>query len=115
MLVFEYGLDIDVKHGYLRTMKVYKMLTDECSTATKHMIPTKKLIRVARKWQKIVAIGRRIISSVRIDNKKLAAANCSNESSAVDRRLLCYLHIGRETFCDPLGVSRNCQVYDSID
>ncbi|KAK9000177.1 hypothetical protein V6N11_080682 [Hibiscus sabdariffa] len=81
-------------------MKVYKMLTDECSTATKHMIPTKKLIRVARKWQKIVAIGRRIISSVRIDKKNLAAANCSNESSTVDKRLLCYLHIGRETFCD---------------
>ncbi|KAK8582570.1 hypothetical protein V6N13_069344 [Hibiscus sabdariffa] len=64
-----------------------------------------------RKWQKIAAIGRHIISSVRIDKENLAAASCSNESSAVDKRLLCYLHIGWETFCDPLGVSRQHHLF----
>ncbi|XWS67665.1 hypothetical protein CRYUN_Cryun04dG0025400 [Craigia yunnanensis] len=77
------------------------------------MITTKKLIRMARKWQKIAAIGRKIIASART-NRKMVAANLSNKSSVVDKGWFVIYTIDKRRFVIPLAFLSNsifCELF----
>ncbi|XVE67248.1 hypothetical protein DITRI_Ditri08aG0145100 [Diplodiscus trichospermus] len=65
------------------------------------MITTKKLLRMARKWQKIAALGRKRITSGRT-NRRMAAANHSNRSTTVDKGCFVIYTMDKRRFVIPL-------------
>ncbi|KAK6253941.1 hypothetical protein QUC31_015661 [Theobroma cacao] len=66
------------------------------------MISTKILIRMARKWQKTAAIGRKRLASSRTD-RKMAGANRSNKSSVVDKGHFVIYTTDKKRFLIPLA------------
>ncbi|XVE48771.1 hypothetical protein DITRI_Ditri01bG0029200 [Diplodiscus trichospermus] len=70
------------------------------------MISTKILIRIARKWQKMAAIGRKRIASSRI-NQKMAGANRAHESSVVDKGHFVIYTTDEKRFVIPLSYLGN--------
>ncbi|XP_017970322.1 PREDICTED: auxin-responsive protein SAUR68 [Theobroma cacao] len=71
------------------------------------MITPKKLIRMARKWQKTAAIGRKTITSARTNYKKMAAASHSKQSSVVEKGYFVIYTIDERRFAIPLAFLRN--------
>ncbi|KAK6240675.1 hypothetical protein SCA6_006064 [Theobroma cacao] len=71
------------------------------------MITTKKLIRMARKWQKTAAIGRKRITSARTNYKKMAAVSHSKQSSVVEKGYFVIYTIDERRFVIPLAFLRN--------
>ncbi|KAK6253939.1 hypothetical protein QUC31_015659 [Theobroma cacao] len=77
------------------------------------MITTKKLIRVAIKWQKIAAIGRNRITSART-NKKMDSASHSNKSSAVDKSDFVIYTMDEKRFVIPLAFLSNIVFHELL-
>ncbi|XVF44710.1 hypothetical protein PTKIN_Ptkin02bG0146000 [Pterospermum kingtungense] len=71
-----------------------------------NMITSKKLIKVARKRQKITTIERKRITSART-NRKMVAANHANKSSTVDKGCFVMHTIGKRHFVIPLKFLNN--------
>ncbi|XVE67247.1 hypothetical protein DITRI_Ditri08aG0145000 [Diplodiscus trichospermus] len=70
------------------------------------MISTKKLIRMARKWRKIAAIGRKRITSPRT-NRKMAAADHANRSTVAEKGHFVVYTMDKKRFVIPLAYLSN--------
>ncbi|XP_022749216.1 auxin-responsive protein SAUR68-like [Durio zibethinus] len=70
------------------------------------MISTKKLIRMARKWRKIAAIGRKRITPPRT-NPKMAAVDRANKSSVADKGHFVVYTMDKKRFVIPLAYLSN--------
>ncbi|XVF07068.1 hypothetical protein REPUB_Repub06bG0105300 [Reevesia pubescens] len=70
------------------------------------MITTKKLIKLARKWQKIASIGMKRITSAKT-NKKISAANHSYKSPVVDKGCFVIYTMDKIRFVIPLAFLSN--------
>ncbi|KAK8582615.1 hypothetical protein V6N13_069388 [Hibiscus sabdariffa] len=71
------------------------------------MVSTKKLIKMARMWKKIDAIGRKRITSPRSSTgRETANPDCSNNSSIVDKGHFVVSTLDKKRFCNSLGTSK---------
>ncbi|KAK8582572.1 hypothetical protein V6N13_069346 [Hibiscus sabdariffa] len=71
------------------------------------MVSTKKLIKMARMWKKIDAIGRKRITSPRSSTgRETANPDRSNKSSVVDKGHFVVSTSDKKRFCNSLGTSK---------
>ncbi|KAG4163293.1 hypothetical protein ERO13_D01G163550v2 [Gossypium hirsutum] len=71
------------------------------------MVSTKELIKMARKWNKIAAIGRKRITSPRSNNPMMANADNSNKSSVVGKGYFVAYTMDKKRFLIPLAFLNN--------
>ncbi|TYH88796.1 hypothetical protein ES332_D01G213000v1 [Gossypium tomentosum] len=71
------------------------------------MVSTKELIKMARKWNKIAAIGRKRITSPRSNNPMMANADNSNKSSVVGKGYFVAYTMDKKRFFIPLAFLNN--------
>ncbi|MBA0823886.1 hypothetical protein Goarm_020582 [Gossypium armourianum] len=71
------------------------------------MVSTKELIKMARKWNKIAAIGRKRIASPRSNNPMMANADNSNKSSVVGKGYFVAYAMDKKPFLIPLAFLNN--------
>ncbi|MBA0734504.1 hypothetical protein Gogos_018408 [Gossypium gossypioides] len=80
---------------------------DQQSVLKAIMVSTKELIKMARKWNKIAAIGRKRITSPRSNNPMMANADNSNKSSVVGKGYFVAYTMDKKHFLIPLAFLNN--------
>ncbi|MBA0607677.1 hypothetical protein Godav_019948 [Gossypium davidsonii] len=80
---------------------------DQQSVLKAIMVSTKELIKMARKWNKIAAIGRKRITSPRSNNPMMANADNSNKSSVVGKGYFVAYTMDKKRFLIPLAFLNN--------